>query len=129
MKLYVEINGEKHYIDEDLAEKYALYEGYVTPFTKLNIKKEDDIVAATEIKEAEIPIPAAIDAYNSETSTDITGTDEIDDPDDQIDAVIEATPEFAVVSDESSTDANETNEALSKSEDMNVNVSATLARG
>ena len=128
MKLYVEINGEKHYIDEDVAEKYALYEGYATPFTKLNVKKEDDIVAATEIKEAEIPIPAAIDAYNSETSTDISGTDEIDDSDDQINAVIETTSEFATAFDEPLTDAKETNEALSKSEDMDVNESATLVR-
>ena len=89
MKLYVEISGEKHYIDEGIVEKYALYEGYVAPFTGLKIKKEDDTkVVATEIKEAETPIPAAIDTYNSETSTDITGTDEIDDSDDQIAVVI-----------------------------------------
>jgi hypothetical protein len=129
MKFYVEINGEKHYIDEGVAEKYALYESYVTPFTRLKIKKDDDIVAATEINKAEAPIPAAIDAYNSETSTDITGTDEIDDSDDQIDVVIETTPEFAIVSDEPRTDAKETNEALSKSENMDVNESATLVRG
>ena len=129
MKFYVEINGDKNYIDEGVAEKYALYEGYVTPFTRLKIKKDNDIVGATEIKEAETPIPAAIDAYNSETSTDITGTDEIDDSDDQIDVVIETTPEFATVSDEPLTDAKETSEALSKSEDMDVNESATLVRG
>jgi hypothetical protein len=129
MKLYVEINSEKHCIDEDIAEKYALYEGYVTPFTRLKIKKEDDIVGATEIKEAESPIPAAIDAYNSETSADISEIDEIDDSDDQIDAVIETTSEFAVVSDEPLTDAEETDEALSESEDMDVNESTTLVGG
>jgi hypothetical protein len=42
MKLYVEIDGAKHYIDEGVVEKYALYEGYVTPFTGLKIKMEDD---------------------------------------------------------------------------------------
>jgi len=129
MKLYVVINGEKHYIDEDVVEKYALYEDYVTPFTRLKIKKDNDIVGATEIKEAETPIPAAIDAYNSETSTDITGTDEIDNSDDQIAVVIQTTPKFAVVSDESLTDGKETNEALAKSENMDINESATLAKG
>jgi hypothetical protein len=129
MKLYVEINGEKHYIDESIAEKYALYEGSVTPFTRFEIKKEDDIVAATEIKEAETPIPTAIDAYNSETSTDIIGTDEIDDSDDQIDAAVETAPELATIFDEPLTDAKEANEALSKSEDTDVNESATLVRG
>ena len=112
MKLYVEIDGEKHYIDEGVIEKYALYEGYVTPFTGLKIKKEDDTkVVATEIKETETPLPA-----------------EIDDSDDSIDVVVETTPEFATVSDEPLTDAKETNEALSKSEDMDVNESATLVR-
>ena len=58
MKLYVEIDGEKHYIDEGVLEKYALYEGHVTPITRLKIKKEDDTkVVATEIKETEIPLP------------------------------------------------------------------------
>jgi glyceraldehyde-3-phosphate dehydrogenase/erythrose-4-phosphate dehydrogenase len=122
MKLYVEISGEKHYIDEGVVEKYALYEGYVTPFTGLEIKKEDDTkVVATEIKETETPLSAAI--VDSETSTDIT---EIDDSEDSIDVVVEATPEFTSVSDEPFTDAKETNEALSKSEDMDVNESATL---
>ena len=129
MKFYVEINGEKNYIDEGVAEKYALYEGYVTPFTGLKIKKENDIDGATEIKEAESPIPASIDAYNSETSTDITGTDEINDSDDQIAVGIETTPKFAVVSDKPLTDAKETIEALSKSENMDVNESAILVRG
>ena len=124
MKLYVEISGEKHYIDEGIVEKYALYEGYVAPFTGLKIKKEDDTkVVATEIKETETPLPAAI--VDSETSTDIT---EIDDSDDSIDGVVETTPEFTSVSDEPLTDAKETNEALSKFEDMDVNESAILVR-
>lgn len=129
MKFYVEINGDKNYIDEGVAEKYALYEGYVTPFTRLKIKKEEDIVVATEIKKAETPIPKAIDANDSEASSDITGPDEVDDSDDQINAVIETTSEFAAASDEPLTDAKETNEALSKSEDMDVNESATLVSG
>jgi len=124
MKLYVEISGEKHYIDEGIVEKYALYEGYVAPFTGLKIKKEDDTkVVATEIKETETPLPAAI--VDSETSTDIT---EIDGSDDSIDVVVETTPEFMSVSDEPLTDAKETNEALSKFEDMDVNESAILVR-
>ena len=127
MKLYVEIAGEKHYIDEGVVEKYTLYEGYVTPFTGLKIKKEDNTkVVATEIKETETPLPAAI--VDSETSTDITEINEIDDSDDSIDVVVETTPEFTSVSDEPLTDAKETNEALSKSEDMDVNESATLVR-
>ena len=124
MKLYVEISGEKHYIDEDVVEKYALHEGHVTPFTRLKIKKEDDTkVVATEIKETETPLPAAI--VDSETSTDIT---EIDDSDDSIDVVVETTPEFTSVSDEPLTDAKEVNEASSKFEDMDVNESAILVR-
>jgi glyceraldehyde-3-phosphate dehydrogenase/erythrose-4-phosphate dehydrogenase len=124
MKLYVEISGEKHYIDEGIVEKYALYEGYVAPFTGLKIKKEDDTkVVATEIKETETPLPAAI--VDSETSTDIT---EIDDSDDSIDVVVETTPEFTSVSDEPLTDAKETNEALSKFEDMDLNESVILVR-
>lgn len=124
MKLYVEIDGAKHYIDEGVVEKYALYEGYVTPFTGLKIKMEDDTkVVATEIKETETPLPAAI--VDSETSTNIT---EIDDSDDSIDVVVETTPDFTSVSDESFTDANEMNKALSKSEDMDVNESASLVR-
>jgi glyceraldehyde-3-phosphate dehydrogenase/erythrose-4-phosphate dehydrogenase len=112
MKLYVEIDGEKHYIDEGVIEKYTLYEGYVTPFTGFKIKKEDDTkVVATEIKETETPLPATVNGFE-----------------DPIDIVVETTPEFATVSDESLTDANETNEALSKSEDMDVNESASLVR-
>ena len=129
MKLYVEISGEKHYIDEGIVEKYALYEGYVAPFTGLKIKMEDDTkVVATEIKVRETPIPAAIDTYNSEASTDIAEINEIDDSDDSIDVVVETTPDFTSVSDESFTDANEMNKALSKSEDMDVNESASLVR-
>ncbi|MCP4631070.1 MAG: hypothetical protein GY850_47310 [bacterium] len=112
MELYLEISGEKHYIDEGIVEKYALYAGYVTPFTGLEIKKEDDTkVETTEIKEAETPLPEAI--VDSETITDIN---EIDDSDDSIDVVVETTPEFATVSDESLTDAKEANEeALNES--------------
>ena len=112
MKLYVEIDGEKHYIDEGVIEKYTLYEGYVTPFTGLKIKKEDDTkVVATEIKETETPLPATVNGFE-----------------DPIDVVVETTPEFATVSDESLTDAKETNKVLSKSEDMDVNESATFVR-
>ena len=112
MKLYVEIDGEKHYIDEDVVEKYALCEGYVTPFTGLKIKKEDDTkVVATENKVKKTPLSATVN--------------DLEDP---IDVIVETTPEFAEVSDESLTDAKETNKALSKSEDMDVNESLTLIR-
>ena len=112
MKLYVEIDGEKHYIDEGVVEKYALCEGYVTPFTGLKIKKEDDTkVVATEIKVKETPLPATVN--------------DLENP---IDVIVETTPEFAAVSDESFTGAKETNKALTKSEDMDVNESATLIR-
>jgi glyceraldehyde-3-phosphate dehydrogenase/erythrose-4-phosphate dehydrogenase len=125
MKLYMEISGEKHYIDEGIVEKYALYEGYVAPFTGLKNKKEDDTkVVAAEIKETETPLPEAID--DSETNTEITEIIEIDDSEDSMDVVVETTPEFATVSAEPLTDAKETNEALSKSEDMDVNEPATL---
>jgi glyceraldehyde-3-phosphate dehydrogenase/erythrose-4-phosphate dehydrogenase len=112
MKLYVEIDDEKHYIDEGVVEKYALYEGYVTPFTGLKIKKEDDTkVVATEIKETETPLPATVNGFEH-----------------PIDVVVETTPEFATVSDESLTDANEKNKTLSKSEEMAVNESGSLVR-
>ncbi len=126
MKLYVEISGEKHYIDEGIVEKYALYAGYVTPFTKLEIKKEDDTkkAVATEIKETETPLPEAI--VDSETNTEITEIIEIDDSEDSMDVVVETTPEFGTVSDEPLTDAKEINEVVSKSEDMDVNEPATL---
>ena len=42
MKLYVEINHEKHYIEEDLAKRYGLDEGGITPFTGLEVKREHD---------------------------------------------------------------------------------------
>ena len=78
------------------------------------------------IKETETPLPAAID--DSETSTDIIEIYEIDDSGDLIYVVVETTPEFATVSDDPLSDAKETNKALSKSENMDVNESATLVR-
>ena len=48
MKLYVEINGEKHYIDEGVIKEHALYEGMITPFTGLEIKKEGDTEVVTK---------------------------------------------------------------------------------
>jgi len=40
MKLYVEINNEKHYIEKDIVEKYGLKEGQTTPSLGLEIKKK-----------------------------------------------------------------------------------------
>ena len=107
MRLYLEISGEKHYICEGIVKKYALYEGYVASFTGLKIAKEDDTtVVATETKETETPLSAAI--AGSETGTDITEINGIDDSDDTTDAAVETTPGFTSVSDEPLADAEET---------------------
>ena len=112
MKLYVEINGEKHYIDKGIVKENALHEGMITPFTGLKIKKEDNTEAVTtETNERIIALPTAID--DSETNTDIS---KIADSEDSTD-VVEPIPESATVSDESSADAKEPDEVLPKSED------------
>ena len=55
MKLYVEINNEKHYIEKDIVEKYGLKEGQITPSLGLEIKKENDSTVETEkVDETEI---------------------------------------------------------------------------
>jgi len=55
MKLYVEINNEKHYIEKDIVEKYGLKEGQTTPSLGLEIKKENDSTVETEkVDETEI---------------------------------------------------------------------------
>ena len=48
MKLYVEVNSEKLYIEKDIVEKYGLKEGQSTPFSGLEIKKEYDSAVETE---------------------------------------------------------------------------------
>jgi hypothetical protein len=123
MKLYVEINGEKHYIDEGVVKRNALYEGMITPFTGLEIKKEGDTEVVTkEAKETETSLPTAID--DSETNTDInevTGTEELKD-------VVEPIPESATESDESPVEAKELdNETLPIhiTEDMGSQESST----
>ena len=40
MKLYVVINGVKHYIDEDIVKKYGIKEVDITPWTRLKVCKE-----------------------------------------------------------------------------------------
>ncbi len=100
MKIYVEINGEKHYINESVVKKNALREGMITPFTGLKIKKEGNAeVVTTAVNETKTSLPTAID--DSEGSTDVVGL----------------TPESATVSDESSADAKKPSKALPKSED------------
>jgi len=70
MKLYVEINGEKHYINESVVKKNALHEGMITPFTGLKIKKEGNGKAVTtKPNETITALPTAID--DSEINTDI----------------------------------------------------------
>ena len=55
MKLYVEINNEKHYIEKDIVEKYGLKEGQSSPSLGLEIKKENDSTVDTEkVDETEI---------------------------------------------------------------------------
>jgi hypothetical protein len=48
MKLYVEINSEKHYIEKDIVEKYGLKEGKTTPFSGLEIKREEKSMVETK---------------------------------------------------------------------------------
>jgi len=48
MKLYVEINSERHYIEKDIVEKYGLKEGQITPSLGLEIKKENNSTVETE---------------------------------------------------------------------------------
>ena len=112
MKLYVEINGEKHYISESVVKENALYEGMTTPYTGLKIKKDGNAKAVTtKTNETIIALPTAID--DSEINTDIN---EIADPEESTD-VSEPIPESATVSDESSVDDKESNKVPPKAED------------
>ena len=112
MKLYVEINGEKHYINESVVKENALHEGMTTPFTGLKIKKDGNAkTVTTKSNETITALPAAID--DSEINTAISKIADSEDPTD----VVEPIPESVTVSDESPADAKEPNEALPKSED------------
>lgn len=72
MRLYVEINNEKHYIEKDFAEKYGLSEGKVTPFTGLEIKREDDTTVETvRVNEVETALTAAFDKDLVEISSEV----------------------------------------------------------
>ena len=95
MKLYVEINDEKHYINESVVKKNALHEGMITPFTGLKIKKEGNGKAVTtKPNETITALPTAID--DSETNTDINKIASTEDLTD----VVEPIPESATESDE-----------------------------
>lgn len=107
MRLYLEINGEKHYLDEGVVKKNALYEGQITPLTRLEIKRENE---PTLDNETIIALPAAID--DSEINTEIN---KITGSEDSID-VVEPIPEFSTV-DEFSKDVKTPNEGPSKPED------------
>ena len=112
MKLYVEINGEKHYINESVVKENALHEGMTTPFTGLKIKKDGNAkTVTTKSNETITALPTAID--DSEINTDINEIADSEDPTD----VVEPIPESATVSDESSADAKEPNEVPPKAED------------
>ena len=108
MRLYLEINGEKHYLDESVVKKNLLREGTITPFTHLKIKRENE---PTVDNETIIALPAAID--DSETNTEING---ITDSKNSTDAV-EPIPGSTTVSDESPADTEEPNETFPKPED------------
>ena len=108
MRLYLEINGEKHYLDENVVKKNLLREGTITPFTRLEIKGENK---PTLDNETIIALPTAID--DSETNTDIN---EIAGSEDSTD-VVEPIPGSAIVSDESPADTEEPNETFPKPED------------
>jgi hypothetical protein len=108
MRLYLEINGEKHYLDENVVKKNLLHEGTITPFTHLKIKRENE---PTVDNETIIALPAAID--DSETNTEING---ITDSKNSTDAV-EPIPGSTTVSDESPADTEEPNETFPKPED------------
>jgi len=107
MRLYLEINGEKHYLDENVVKKNLLREGTITPFTRLEIKGENK---PTLDNETIIALPTAID--DSETNTDINKIAGSEDSTD----VVEPVPEFSTV-DEFSKDVKTPNEAPSKPED------------
>jgi len=108
MRLYLEINGEKHYLDEGVVKKNALYEGQITPLTRLEIKRENE---PTLDNETIIALPVAID--DSEINTEING---IIDSKNSTD-VVEPIPGSTTVSDESPADTEEANETFPKPED------------
>jgi hypothetical protein len=108
MRFYLEINGEKHYLDEGVVKKNALYEGKITPLTRLEIKRENEPTLDNETISA---FPTGID--DSETNIETNG---IADSKDSTD-VVEPIPESAVVPDEFPADDKESNETLPKSED------------
>ena len=73
MKLYVEINHEKHYIGEDLANKYGLDEGRITPFTGLEVKREHDTaIESARIDEVDTPLRAVTDGDLVEKSLQVS---------------------------------------------------------
>jgi hypothetical protein len=116
MRLYLEINGEKHYLDEGVVKKNALYEGQITPLTRLEIKRENE---PTLDNETIIALPAAID--DSEINKKING---IIDSKNSTD-VVEPIPGSTTVSDESPADTEEPNETFLKPEDTGSQESST----
>ncbi|MBW2643408.1 MAG: hypothetical protein JRC89_08555 [Deltaproteobacteria bacterium] len=86
MKLYVEINNEKHYIEEYIVERYGLKEGKTMPFSGLEINREYNSTLETardRVDEAEIDKNIAEtqsetdkdvnEIFNFETSTGVVG--------------------------------------------------------
>jgi len=86
MKLYVEINNEKHYIEKNIVERYGLKKGKTMPFSGLQINSEYNSPVETardRVDEAEIEKNIAEtqsetdkdvnQIFNFETSTDAVG--------------------------------------------------------
>jgi len=72
MKLYVEINNEKHYIEEDIVERYGLKEGKTMPFSGLEINSEyHSTVEAARVRVDEAELQKSIAETQSQTDKDV----------------------------------------------------------
>ena len=119
MRLYLEISGEKHYVDEDIVKEYDLHEGMITPYTGLMIKKEFNTnteVVTTTVDETETSLPTVID--DSEINTDINEVADLEDSSD----VVGPASEF-------SKGVKTPNEAPSKPEDTEAPIKITEDTG
>ena len=72
MRLYVEINNEKHYIQKDIVERYGLKEGKTMPFSGLQINSEyHSTVETTKDRVDEAEIEKNIAETQSETDKNV----------------------------------------------------------
>jgi hypothetical protein len=127
MRLYLEIKGEKHYLDEDMVKEHALHEGMITPYTGLKIKKENNTnteIATTTVNEAETLLPTA--RGDAEINTDINEIDDLEDSS----AAVAPVPEFSEsvkMSDEAPAKAADTEDSIHLTEDTDSEESLTEA--